>query len=425
VYYKGDEPSKMLSIVVIAPILVLLPILLTATYPTSPSLTITLYLIVAWALTLLIWYRKFTKRNALITLAILFTQVLASILLIYGFIFYEVRDPSNSDPINILSYFNPIFLVTWFSVLIFIPIVVKAFDLFLNGKLRVLGVLLAVSAAVIFQIYFFNLFSNSIYNAYAPYGPKALQAAEIFIGFGFFFYYIFLLIPLFFIFGYFQIGMARWFYKNLRDYGEKINRTNLFRILGGILTIIFIFGLVFVYYFLLYTPADYENMFTQSISLFNGDLIYYLTTNPESIPSSLFTNFQGSLKISSLAITMGLMAYSSYRGAYNLALFKDQVETDIKRLGIFNFIIYTSPRSYKTRIIFGVSLIFVFLGISTIFSFLKIHTILFKAAFEEGANLFLPGIIIFATFDGLKLGVSIIGMMVAIGIFLYFMKSKI
>ncbi|NVM52557.1 MAG: hypothetical protein HWN66_02555 [Candidatus Helarchaeota archaeon] len=424
-YFRNNDPSKLLNVVVFSPLMVVLPIFLSASSITSPSIVIALIFIAAWFVTLLIWYRQFTKRNAFIILSILFTQILASFLMIYGFIFYEVRDTSHylSDPINISTYYNPLFLLLWFGVLISIPLIVKGFDLLKKGKLKILGSLFAVGVAVVFQIYFFNLFNTSIYNAYSSFTPTEQQAAEVFVGSGFFFFYIYLLIPLFFIFGYFQIGLARWLYRVLRDYGQKINRPTLLRITGTILTCLFIFGLVFVYYFILYSPGDYRNMFAQGISLFNGDLIYYLTLDPATIPATIpLKDYQELLQISSLAITMGLLAYSSYRGAYNLALFKDKIdEPDIKRLGIFNFIIFTSPRSYKTRILFGISLIFLFLGISTIFTFLKIHTVLFDNLFSSGLS---PSVIIFATFDGFKLGVSIIGMGIAIAIFFYFLFER-
>ncbi|MFX1298681.1 MAG: hypothetical protein ACFFD2_27950, partial [Promethearchaeota archaeon] len=409
-HYRNTQPSKLLNIVIFSPLVVLLPLFLSATSVTSPSIVITCIFIVAWAVTLLICYREFTKRNALIIIAILVTQVLASFLIIYGFIFHEVANIST----DISSYYNPSFLLIWFGVLVLIPIIIKGFDQILNGKIKILGAFFAVSVAVLFQIYFFPLFSTSIYDAY----PLTLQAAEIYIGFGFFYFYIaLLLIPLFFIFGYFQIGLVRWIYRAIRDYGYKIKRITLFKSIGGILASIFIFGLVFVYYFILYAPKDYKNMLTHALSLFNGDIIARLTSTVavlDPIP------WQEVFQASSLAITVGLLAYSSYRGAYNLALFADQIENphqNIKRFGLFNFIIFTSPRSYKTRLIFGLSLIFIFLGITTIIAFLKIHSVLFADQFITLEN---PSVIIFETFDALKLGVSLIGLFIAILIFFYF-----
>ena len=63
-------------------------------------------------------------------------------------------------------------------------------------------------------------------------------------------------------------------------------------------------------------------------SLYNGQLIYLLT-NPSAVPP---LNWVEIFQVSSLAITMGLLFYSSYRGAYNLSLFADQrgqEDTDI------------------------------------------------------------------------------------------------
>jgi len=397
--------------VILSPLIVLLPLFLTASSITSPSIVIAVIFLIAWVVTLRLWYR-FTKRTALICISLLFTQALASFLMFYNFIFIEVRDPSYyvSGPIDTSSYYNPLFLAIWFGTLIFIPLITKIFDNLLKGKLKILGVIIAVGITVMFQFIFFDRFSNAIYDSYTPSGNNL---AEIFVGSGFFFFYIYLiLIPLFFIFGYFQIGIARSLYRSLRDFGKKHNHINLFRILGTIFSALFIFGIIFVYYFFLYTPQDYQNMFSQITSLYNGELIYYLTLDPNMLTP---IDYNQLFEVSSLAITVGLLAYSSYSGAYNFSLSTDKfLEPDIKRFGIFNFILFTSPQSYRTRVIFSLSLIFVFLGISTIFAFLKIHTMLFAGLF---ANNMPPSLILFATIDGLKLGISIIGVVVAIVIF--------
>ncbi|NVM27444.1 MAG: hypothetical protein HWN65_01270 [Candidatus Helarchaeota archaeon] len=420
VYYRNTQPSKWLAIIVISPLVVLLPLFLTSSSIISPSIVVALIFIAAWFITLLIWYRQFTKRNALIVVSILFTQVLASFLMFYNFVFIEARDTVYwaSDTINTSAYYNPLFLLIWFGVLIFIPLVVKGFDRLVKGKLRILGVLFAVGAAVIFQIFYFNLFSTAIYKAYEPYGN--LMMGELFVGLGFFYFYLYLLlIPLFFIFGYFQIGIARWLYRTAQKYGNKRKHLNVFRIIGGILASIFIIGLIIVYYILPYSPADYQNMFVHGFSLYNGDFIRNITGSPFFIDNVLgITTYKELFVPSVLAITMLLLFYSSYRGAYNLALSADIIEEpDVKRFGLFNFILFTSPRSYKTRILFGLSLIFVFLGITAIFAFLKIHTYLFQAASDFTG--WPPGLIVFGIFDGVKLGVSLIGMIIAIAIFLY------
>ena len=409
-YYRNNDPARLLNIIILSPIIVLIPLFLTAPSIISPSIVIALIFIGAWVITLLVWYR-FTKRTALMCLSILFTQVLASFLIIYNFIFIAVRDTSYylSGPIDTSSYYNPLFLLVWFGVLVSIPLITKGFDNFLNGKLRIVGIIIAIGFAVVFQYNFFNLFSDAIYTAY---GTSFQFAAEIFVGSGFFFFYIYLiLIPLFFMFGYFQIGIARSLYRSLRDFGKKHNRLTLFRVLGGFLSTLFIMGIIFVYYFFLYTPTDYQNMLNQAISLYNGELIHLMTLDPSTIS---FPDYNQVFQVSSLAITIGLLAYSSYSSAYNFSLSADKVvDPDIKRFGVFNFIIFTSPPSYKTRIIFALSLVFVFLGITAIFAFLKIHTILFASQFANMP----PSLIIFATFNGLKLLVSIGGLFVAIIIF--------
>lgn len=412
-YYRNNEPAHLLNIVIFSPLIVLLPLFLTAPSITCPSIVIAVIFIIAWVVTLRVWYR-FTKRTALISISLLFTQTLASFLMFYNFIFIEVRDPGYNvlGPIDTSSYYNPLFLAIWFGVLVFIPLITKIFDNLIKGKLKILGILIAVGSAVIFQINFFDRFSNAIYDSYLP---TAKNLAEIFVGSGFFFFYIYLiLIPLFFIFGYFQIGIARSLYRSLRDFGKKHNHINLFRILGTLFSALFIFGILFVYYFILYTPENYQNMFSQITSLYNGDLIHFFTQNPADF--TVIISYERLFEVGSLAITIGLLAYSSYSGAYNFSLSTDKtfLEPDIKRLGVFNFILFTSPQSYRTRIIFSLSLIFVFLGISAIFAFLKIHTLLFAGEF---VYLMPPSLIIFATIDGLKLGVSIIGVIVAIVVF--------
>ena len=412
-YYQNNEPTKLLNIVIFSPLMVLLPIFLTAPSITSPSIVIAVIFLVGWVVTLRLWYR-FTKRTALISISLLFTQTLASFLMFYNFIFIEVRDPSYyvSGTIDTSSYYNPLYLAIWFGVLIFIPLITKIFDNLIKGKLRILGVLIAVGTAVMFQFNFFDRFSNAIYDAYGP--SPGNNPAEVFVGSGFFFFYIYLLlIPLFFIFGYFQIGIARSLYRSLRDFGKKHNHFNSFRILGTIFSALFIFGILFVYYFFLYTPENYQNMFSQITSLYNGELIRFLTLDPTTLTP---IDYHQLFEVGSLAITIGLLAYSSYSGAYNFSLSTDKtfLEPDIKRLGVFNFILFTSPQSYKTRVVFSLSLIFVFLGISAIFAFLKIHTVLFADLFGNNMP---PSLLIFATIDGLKLGISIIGVIVAIIIF--------
>ena len=420
-YYRNTQKSKILSIVIFTPAVVLLPLFLSAPSITSPSVVIGLIFIAGWGVTLLTWYR-FTKRTALMSVAIMFTQVLASFLILYAFIFITNRSTAlySSDSINISTYYNPLFLAMWFGVLALIPLIIKGFDVFWSGKLRPLGVLLAVGLATIFQVYFFPLFSASIYEAYQPYGSSSIMASEVFVGFGFFFFYIYLIIiPLFFIFGYFQIGIARWLYRSGRSYGKKKNHPTVFKVLGGILATLFIVGIVFVYYFFLYGYEDYQSLYYHGISLFNGDFIGFITVDPLTLPitpksvSELFN-------VTSLAITIGLFAYSSYRSAYNFALSADRIDEDVRdinHLGIFNLVLFTTPLSKKSRLIFGISLIFVFLGVTAIYAFLKIYTILFYSAFEGT-------LIVFGTIDSIKLGISIIGMFVAVVIFFYFLFKR-
>ncbi len=413
IYYRNNRPVKLLSVVVISPLIILLPLFFTAGSITSPSIVIALIFLAGWGITLLIWYRQATKRNAIITFAILFAQVLASILIIYGFIFYGV---TTYTP-DISSYYNPIFLLTWFGVLASIPIIVKGFDIILQGKIKMLGPLIAVGIAVIFQYYFFPLFNKSVLDAY----PAQEQLAEIYVGFGFLYFYIaLLLIPLFFIFGYFQIGIVRGIYRSLREYGRKIKKTTIFTVLGAILATILIVGLVIVYYILSYDISDYQNMFFQTGSLFNGNLVARLTDMASAGGEDPVQIFQ----FSSLAITIGLIAYASYRGAYNFAQYADHIEDpnkSIKRLGIFNFIIFTDPRSYKTRLIFGISLIFVFLGITSIIAFLKIHSYIYPEVELTLAN---PSLIFFESMDAVKLAISIVGLLIAINVFFYFIGRK-
>ncbi|GAH37704.1 unnamed protein product, partial [marine sediment metagenome] len=248
--------------------------------------------------------------------AILFTQVLASVFVIYGFLFHQKA----YYPTDVSSYYNPLVLSIWFGVLVFIPLIVKGFDISSKGAIKIMGVIIAVTTAVLFQYYFFPLFSQSVYAAW----PAQQQLAEIFVGFGFFYFYIaLLLIPLFFIFGYFQIGFVRWIYRAVRDYGHRIKRSSLFTFLGGILASFTIIGLVIVYYVFLYTAEDYQNMFSQAAQLFNGDFITKLT-DITVLPGTL--DVKEIFEVTSLAITMLLLAYSSYRDAYNLSLFADQVE---------------------------------------------------------------------------------------------------
>ncbi|TFG05756.1 MAG: hypothetical protein EU536_00850 [Promethearchaeota archaeon] len=416
IHYRNTQPANSLRIVILSPLIVLIPLFLTASSITSPSIIISAIFLGAWGITLLIWYRDFSKRNALILFAVFFTQVLASFLILYAFMFYESRYIPAPN-IDISTYYNPLFLILWFGILVSIPALIKGFDSIGRGKLKSLGPLLAVSIAAALQYFFFPLFSVSVYDAYL----SDINAAEIYVGFGFFyFYFLLLLIPLFFIFGYFQIGFVRSIYRSVRDYGLKTRHSNIFTFLAGILATIAIFGLVFVYYFFLYTGEDYNNMIFHLASLYNGQLIYLLT-NTSAVPPLDWTEI---FQIGSLAITLGLLFYSSYRGAYNLSLFADQIEDptqNIRRLGLFNFIIFTSPRSYKTRVVFGISLIFVFLGIGTIFAFLKIHSSLFADLFTVVPN---PSVIIFNTIEGIKLGISFIGMVIAIAIFFYFIYKK-
>ena len=418
VYYRNNDPSKTLSILTaFSPLLVLLPLFLTASSITSPSIIISLIFLAAWGITLLIWLRPFTKRNAFMALSVFFAQVLASFLLFYGFIFNVARFVISGE-IDISPYYNPLFLLLWFGLLVSIPLIVKAFDKL--GKLQILGIALVIAISFIFQfLYVFPLFRQSIYVEY----PGNPQLAEIYVGFGFFyFYFILLLIPLFFIFGYFQIGLVRWIYRTLRDHGIKTKRPEIFRLVGIVLASLVLVGLVIVYYIILYEPNDYLNMFKQFASLFNGEFIYFLTnTSAVAIDP---TAWKEVFEVGSLAITVGLLAYSSYRGAYNLALFSDQIEDpekQFKRLGLFNFIVFTSPRSYKTRLLFGIGLIFVFLGIISMFAFLKIHTYLFFTYFNIIPN---PSLIIFSTMDGIKLGISLLGIIIAIALFFYFISKK-
>ncbi len=86
--------------------------------------------VIAWIVTLKLWYGEGTKRNILIILSIAFIQCLASLFMFYH---YLVEIVAFGSYYSFSGIFHPIY-IPWFGVLIFIPLILKVFDKMHNDK---------------------------------------------------------------------------------------------------------------------------------------------------------------------------------------------------------------------------------------------------------------------------------------------------
>ena len=108
--------------------------------------------------------------------------------------------------------------------------------------------LAATSVAFVFQTVTFILSFNGILLQ----GVSRVQA-EIFLGFGYFYYWSFLyLIPPFFLFGYFQILIIKYIYRFFKDQSEKRSGSwkKFLSITGIVFTVLALFAWIFGYYVL-------------------------------------------------------------------------------------------------------------------------------------------------------------------------------
>ncbi|MHA1402546.1 MAG: hypothetical protein ACTSSI_02190 [Candidatus Helarchaeota archaeon] len=377
-----------------------------------------LLFLIAWTITLILWYGKGTKKNILMCLGIGFTQALASVFIFYNLLIKQLlyaRDLSTMVPIQ------PIYFI-WLAVLIFIPVIIKVFDR--QEHHRVIGVGLAIIAAFIFQTLSFGL---NFINLLALSVPSF--HVEIFLGFGYFYYWFFLfLIPPFFLFGYFQILIIKSIYRMFRDYAAKKKGSwkKFIKITGLVFTIAALCIWIIGYYIIFYWN-DYIAAFVTIGLVFSGQMFSILGALGRGAiifadVAFLYT-FDFRFPISML-ITMSLMVYSAFRTAYNLTIDDEKKDTDKEEMGLLS-----GSGSYKSRIILGFGLVALFIGTIAIYSFLQLY-LATVTNFYIGLGLSpnappLSQIKLFLAFvDNVKLIISMIGFITGLVFFIKYLKKN-
>ncbi|MHA1229953.1 MAG: hypothetical protein ACTSRP_00110 [Candidatus Helarchaeota archaeon] len=401
--YKNNDKIKSSFIIWFLPILSFTPILFNIKL-NALFLLITLFIFLgAWALTLGLFHRL-TKRSTYICIGIMFLQ-----LFINYYVYYVVLLAIFGYSIDIMVFFKFPFILYYIGILYGIPLIIKLFDYGKTGKIKMIGVLISTLLAFVFQI----ISVNTIVYLFLESPPVSDQnLIEMLGGFGFFYFYLYLiLIPLFFIFGYFQIQLARVIYRYIVKFGKKINYPRLFNVIAASVSIVFLVGLVYINYFFLSSPTEFMNAFYSLGKIYDGTIIIQLVHG--DMIGLMYSEYY---LISNLLITEGLLAYSSYRSAYNLAKFGDKVKEDTKTLRIVR--LFREPAAYKSRILLGLAIISIFLGTISMYAFLRVHTVIFPESISAFSS------IIFKAIDNLKLIVQIFGLGFGIALFLYNLIRK-
>ncbi|MHA1268200.1 MAG: hypothetical protein ACTSPY_00315 [Candidatus Helarchaeota archaeon] len=402
--YKNNDRLSISVIIWILPFLSFIPLFFNMYFNVIYLIIPVIIFSSAWVLTLAIFFR-FTKRSAFICLGIMFLQLFASY-----YIFYADLLSVIGYPLDIMQMFQYPFIIYYLAILFGIPIIIKLFDYGKSGKIKVIGVLISVFLAFILQLVsvFEIVLLFLVYSS-----PVDINLIQMFGGFGFFYFYLYLiLVPLFFIFGYFQIGLSRSIYRYIVKIGKKVNYPRLFSFLAAILSICFLGVLVWFNYYYSTPPSEYQNAIVSLSRLYDGSIIVQLITG------ELIGTISGSdyLLISTLLVTEGLLAYSSYRSAYNLARFGDILKEDTKNIKIVK--LFREPAAYKSRILLGFAIISIFLGTISMYGFLRIHTVLFPESVSAFSS------IIFKTIDSLKLIIQFFGFTFGVILFLYYLFKK-
>ena len=227
------------------------------------------------------------------------------------------------------------------------------------------------------------------------------------------------LLPLFFLFGYFQIIFITSIYKTITKYAEK-KSAPWKKIIKSVNSFIALFLLMFwiiVYYAIFYQPNDYYAGFLSVLLIFPGELFNLFNQmlfEPSWPKDLLLTSEFGFLVIFTTVI---FMTYSSFKLFYKLISKSNKIGAGSENeFPVF----FTGEENYKSRLFFGFSLIFIFIGTISIYSFFWIYYL----KNTQGSNIYVDSIVlVFTIIENLKLVVAIMGFVVAIVIFFKYLRT--
>ncbi|NHI92187.1 MAG: hypothetical protein EAX96_06755 [Candidatus Lokiarchaeota archaeon] len=380
-----------------------------------------LIFLIAWIITLKIWYEKGGKRNVFIIISIGFIQAIASLFIFYHNLIQQLI----FGHANSFLWTNPIqgilIQVIWFGTLVFIPIIMKLFD---RGKIKFIGILFAVAAAFAFQTWSMFTCHNNILTILMGEG-KGLPEIEIFLGLGYIYYYFFIfLIPIFFLFGYFQVLFVKSIYLTFRNYGLKRNilTRKIATIIGISISVIVLMFWTLIYYFLMYQPIDYYASLSSMGAVYSGVLFILYKGIMDGIPFiKVITDFlinANYVEWTSILITVSFMLYSTFRLAHNLTSESEKIGNEQFLSKTIN--VFKEKSSYKSRIIFGFALVSIFVGTISIYAFLWIYLDIFI----NTPNSF-TGVIMLtlAIMDNIKLLLAVIGFITAVVFFFKYIRK--
>ena len=376
-------------------------------------LTTFIIFVIAWIVTLKLWYGEGTKRNVLIILSIGFIQCLASLFMFYH---YLVEIVAFGSSYSFSGIFHPIY-IPWFFVLIFIPLILKAFDKMDNDKFIGIGIILAVTAAFLFQTWSFQFNLDGIPEL-GIFGQREIQ---VYLGLGYVYYYMLIfLLPLFFLFGYFQIIFITSIYRTITKYAGKKSAPwrKIIKNLSGIIALFLLMFWIIVYYAIFYQPNDYYAGFLSVILVFPGELfnLFNQMLFAPSWPKDLLLTSEFGFIV--IFTTVIFLTYSTFKLFYKLISKSNKIGADSEnKFPVF----FKGVENYKSRLFFGFSLIFIFIGTISIYSFFWIYYL----KNTQGSNIYVDSIVlVFTIIENLKLIVSILGFVVAIVFFFRYMQTS-
>ena len=382
--------------------------------------------LIAWGITLKIWYGKGGKRNVFILISIGFIQAIASLFIFY----HNLMQQLIFGHANSFLWYDPIqgvlIHLIWFGVLIFIPVIMKLFD---KGRIKFLGILFGIMAAFAFQTWsmtvcYYGIWPVLYFDGVAISDIQILL--EIFLGLGYIYYYLFIfLIPIFFLFGYFQVIFIKSIYRTFRNYGLKRNilTKKVLTAFGIIFALIALIFWIFIYYFILYKPSDYYASLSSIGAVYSGFLfILYQGIMKSVYAIELIVNFLVNADYYydwiSILVTVIFMLYSTFRLAHNLTSEADKIGEDQFLTRSIN--IFKHKSSYKSRILLGFAIVAIFIGTISIYSFLWIYLNLFLNTPNSYTGVIT---LTLAIMDNIKLLLAVIGFLTAVVFFFRYIKK--
>lgn len=325
--------------------------------------------LISWSVTLSLWFRL-NKRSAFICVGIFLLQVISSTFIFYtdlSFTIIQIYFPGNI----FLSIDLIVLLIAWFFVMITIPIGLKIADhVFKKRKIFVALFIIAITIFLYIYEYFTFLVSLSVFGI--------SNQSQVMLGIGFFYFYLYLIqIPIWFLFGYYQLYALRGIYRFHLKYGPKVIPRLKEKIPQAARWTAFSLWIGWiVFYFFAWKPiaqgspiAGFPQSILSALTFYSGflfDAVFFFSF--ELIDLFIFIYITASYLLINSLFVFGLLTYSTYRSAHNLSR-ESEDRPDQDKL----FVSFVKPGNYKSRILLGFGIIVIFLGLMALYSFVNLY----------------------------------------------------